>query len=146
VAVPLKAKDRVIGVIVAGNRTGKPFSERDQAMLSAVADYAVIAIVNGRFFQAMEARVQQLQHSYEAQVADHGRKDQNLQRIAQQLRAPLIQARGTLEPLVNGQNGTLTPQQADSIHAALERLAALQRLVDELPATAAAANGPKTTT
>ncbi len=146
VAVPLKAKDKVIGVIVAGNRTGRPFSERDQAMLSAVADYAVIAIVNGRFFQAMEARMQSLQQGYEAQVADNGRKDQALQRVAQQLRAPLIQARGTLEPLVNGQGGPLAPRQAESIHAALERLAALQRLVDELPATAPAPAGANKTT
>ncbi len=146
VAVPLKAKDRVIGVIVAGNRTGKPFTERDQAMLSAVADYAVIAIVNGRFFQAMEARVQALQQGYEAQVADNGRKNQTLQRVAQQLRAPLIQARGTLEPLVHGQNGILTPAQAESVYAALERLAALQRLVDELPVTAQPASGATKTT
>jgi two-component system, NtrC family, sensor kinase len=147
VAVPLKAKDKVIGVIVAGNRTGRPFTERDQAMLSAVADYAVIAIVNGRFFQAMEARLQTLQRGYEAQVADNTRKDQNLQRIAQQLRAPLIQARGTLEPLVNGQAGSLSPRQAESVHATLERLAALQRLVDDLPALVpTSAGAPKTTT
>lgn len=146
VAVPLKAKDRVIGVIVAGNRTGRPFSERDQAMLSAVADYAVIAIVNGRFFQAMEARVQALQQGYAAQAADQARKDQTLQRVAQQLRAPLIQARGTLEPLVNGQGGPLAPAQSESVHAALDRLAALQRLVDELAAAAQPGGAPKATT
>ncbi|MCC7361710.1 MAG: response regulator [Anaerolineales bacterium] len=144
VAVPLKAKERVIGVIVAGNRTGRPFSERDQAMLSAVADYAVIAIVNGRFFQAMEARVLQLQGNLEALTADAARRDQQAQALAQRLRAPLIQARSTLEPLVHGQVGALTAQQAASLHAALERLTALQQLVDELPRPSGAA--PKTTT
>ena len=144
VAVPLKAKERVIGVIVAGNRTGKPFTERDQAMLSAVADYAVIAIVNGRFFQAMEARVLQLQSNVEALTADAARHDQQVQRLAQQLRSPLIQARSTLEPLVHGQGGAITAQQAASLHAALERLTALQAIVDELPRPSGLP--PKTTT
>ena len=65
-AAPLKARDKVIGVIVAGNKTGRPFSERDQAMLTAVADYAVVGIVNAWLFQAMEARLQNLQQAYDA--------------------------------------------------------------------------------
>ena len=39
----------------------RPFAERDQAMLSAVADYASIALVNARLFQTMEARAHALQ-------------------------------------------------------------------------------------
>jgi GAF domain-containing protein len=132
VAVPLKARDKVVGVIVVGNRTGKAFTERDQAMLAAVADYAVIAIVNARLFQAMEARAHSLQQAYEAQVSANARRDEALQRTVQQLRAPVTQARLGLEAMVNGQPSGLTVQQADSIHGALDRLATLQRYLDEL--------------
>ena len=149
VAMPLKAKDRVLGVIVAGNKTGKPFTERDQAMLSAVADYAVIGIVNGRLFQAMEARVHNLQQAFDEQVKNNLRKDESLKQVAQHLRAPVLQARGTLEPLVHGQAGTLAPHQAEAIHAALERLAAMQRMVEEVsaaqPAPAATTAGAPVT-
>ena len=139
---PLKTKEKVIGVIVAGNRTGKPFSERDQAMLSAVADYAVIAIINGWLFQAMEARVQNLQRAYDDQVNTNIRKDADLARTTQQLKAPLQQVRSTLEPLIHGQAGTVTPRQAEIVHAALDRISALERQIDGLapvPATPPAA-------
>ena len=132
VAVPLKAKDKVIGVVVVGNQSGKPFGERDQAMLSAVADYAVIAIINGWLFQAMEARVHNLQRALEAQVTAKQLKEGDLSRLAQQLRAPLLQARGSLEPLVKGPDSQITPRQGEAIKAALERLGALQRQIDQL--------------
>jgi two-component system NtrC family sensor kinase len=132
VAVPLKAKEKVIGVFVAGNHSGKPFSERDQAMLSAVADYAVIAIINGWLFQAMEARVQNLQRAYDDQVNANVRKDADVERTAQQLKTPLEQIRGTLEPMVTGQMAGISGRQAEAVHAALDRITALERQIDEL--------------
>jgi len=142
VAVPLKAKEKVIGVIVAGNRTGKPFSERDQAMLSAVADYAVIAIINGWLFQAMEARVQNLQRAYDDQVNANSRKDADAARTAEQLKVPLQQVRSTLEPLIHGQSGVITPRQAEIVHAALDRISALERQIDALRAPTAPTASP----
>jgi two-component system NtrC family sensor kinase len=131
VAVPLKTKDKVIGVIVAGNKSGKPFAERDQAMLSAVADYAVIAIINGWLFQGLEGRVRDLQRANEAQVSANQLKVGDPSRLVQQLRAPLLQARSTLEPLAHGQDGPITLRQGEAVQAALERLGALQRQIDE---------------
>lgn len=141
VAVPLKARDKVLGVLVAGNKSGRPFTERDQAMLSAVADYAVIALVNGRLFQALEARAQSLQQAYDAQVAANLRQSESARRIAQHLRVPLQQARDALQPLVAAPGG-LQRHQADSVLSALDRLDALDRLVDGL-APAAPAPAPK---
>jgi hypothetical protein len=89
----------------------------------------------------MEARAYALQQAYEAQVSANARKDEALQRTAQLLRAPLVQARAGLEPLVNGQIGSLTPQQADSVHGALDRLATLQRYVEELKPAEPAGQG-----
>jgi two-component system, NtrC family, sensor kinase len=142
VAVPMKAKEKVIGVIVVGNRSGKPFSARDQAMLSAVADYAVIAIINGWLFQAMEARLQNLQHAYDDQVNTNLRKDADFERAGQQLRAPLQQMRTILEPLVHGQIAGITARQAAYVHAALDRLTALERQLDALNQTPTPAEAP----
>jgi len=129
VAVPLKARDKVLGIIAAGNKTGRPFSQRDQAMLSAVADYAVIAIVNGRLFQALENRVHSMQQAYEAELNNNARAAASLRRVVTQMRAPLRQARDHIEPLVR--SGVPHPQ-AENLLEALDRLAALERLVDEL--------------
>lgn len=143
-AVPIKAKDKVIGVLVVGNRTGRPFTERDQAMLSAVADYATISIVNARLINTMEARLQSLQLAGEEQSKAVKQKEEALQRAGTQLRAPLLQARGTLDQLVRGQLGPLSPHQAEAVHAAIERIAAMQRILDEVnpPNKIPAAGGP----
>jgi DNA-binding response OmpR family regulator len=58
---PIRVRDQPIGVICVSRKDARPFSERDQAMLEAVADYASISLVNARLFQALEARARKLQ-------------------------------------------------------------------------------------
>ena len=54
--VPLKVKDRVIGVLGVANKIkDAPFTKRDQQLLAALADYAAIAIENARLFASTEA-------------------------------------------------------------------------------------------
>lgn len=55
--LPLRMPDRgVIGVLGVINRVEEQsFSERDVFLLSALADYAAIAIANARLFEALEA-------------------------------------------------------------------------------------------
>jgi two-component system NtrC family sensor kinase len=58
---PIRVRDQAIGVICVARQESRPFSEREQAMLEAVADYASISLVNARLFQALEARARHLQ-------------------------------------------------------------------------------------
>ena len=67
---PIKVREQSIGVIAVSRKESRPFTERDQAMLEAVADYASISLVNARLFQALEARAQRLQ-----QVIDEAHMD-----------------------------------------------------------------------
>jgi two-component system NtrC family sensor kinase len=62
---PIKVRDQPIGVISVARVEQRPFSERNQAMLEAVADYASISLVNARLFQALETRAQRLQRVIE---------------------------------------------------------------------------------
>jgi signal transduction histidine kinase len=51
-AVPMKVKDRVIGVVEAVNRIGDaPFSDEDIDMLTVLSAQAAVAIENSRLFQ-----------------------------------------------------------------------------------------------
>jgi len=59
--VPLKVRGKVIGVLGITTPTSKEgFSENDEYLLSALADYAAIAIDNARLYEAMEARTRRL--------------------------------------------------------------------------------------
>ncbi len=52
VAVPLKARDRVVGVLVADNRfTGKPISREEVRLLTLCANQAGLAIENSRLYE-----------------------------------------------------------------------------------------------
>ena len=53
--VPLKAKDRVIGVLTVDNRVSfKDFTRNDLFSLSLLSDYAAVAIENARLFSEIE--------------------------------------------------------------------------------------------
>jgi signal transduction histidine kinase len=53
--VPLKLGGTTFGVLSAAHRDrGKQFSERDERILTAVADFASIAIVNARLFEQLD--------------------------------------------------------------------------------------------
>lgn len=58
---PIMVRGKAIGVLSVARKREQPFVERDQAMLSAVADYASISLVNARLFEELEARAERLQ-------------------------------------------------------------------------------------
>jgi two-component system NtrC family sensor kinase len=63
--VPIKVRDEAVGVLNVARRDARMFTERNQAMLEAVADYASISLVNARLFQALEARAARLARKVE---------------------------------------------------------------------------------
>ena len=67
--VPMRIQNRVIGVLGVDNRTSaQPFSEQHLTLVSALADYAAIAIENARLFEDTEVE----RHKLEAIVTHIG--------------------------------------------------------------------------
>lgn len=83
---PIKVRDQAIGVISVARQEHRPFSERSQAMLEAVADYASISLVNARLFQALEDRARRLQKAVEDSQAGAPASSELLGRIDRRLR------------------------------------------------------------
>lgn len=60
--VPLKVRDQTFGVLgVANKLKSDPFNQRDTQLMSALADYAAIAIQNARLFSSTEAERSKLE-------------------------------------------------------------------------------------
>lgn len=57
---PLKRGEKVIGVLFAANRTARPFSDPEVALLVSLADHAAIAIENATLFQEVQRAVDDL--------------------------------------------------------------------------------------
>lgn len=68
--VPIKVRDRPVGVLNVARRDSRMFTDRNQAMLEAVADYASISLVNARLFQALETRAKRLEREMEQSQSD----------------------------------------------------------------------------
>jgi signal transduction histidine kinase/CheY-like chemotaxis protein len=100
VAVPLKARDMVIGVLYVYSRAPERFHEEDRQLLSALADQAAIAIENAKLYQQvrqhaeeLEARVRQRTQELEEanrQLESASRhKSEFLANMSHELRTPM---------------------------------------------------------
>ncbi len=61
IIVPIKVQRQVMGILVVMRKHAQPFTESEQHLLEAAADYASISLVNARLFRAIEARAQALE-------------------------------------------------------------------------------------
>ncbi|MGH7267909.1 MAG: GAF domain-containing protein, partial [Candidatus Rokuibacteriota bacterium] len=66
--VPIVHQDAVIGALWVTNRTRRPFSDRDEAFLTGLADHAVVAIVNARAHAERERALKELRTSQDRLV------------------------------------------------------------------------------
>jgi GAF domain-containing protein len=68
--VPLQVRGKVIGVLGVDNISAQEgFTENDEYLLSALADYAAIAIDNSNLYELMEQRAHEITHLFESQQA-----------------------------------------------------------------------------
>jgi len=71
VNVPLKAKDEAIGVLGVNNKVfSRPFTENDVHLLSALADYATIAIVNAQLYEETKRWSEELERKVEERTRE----------------------------------------------------------------------------
>jgi two-component system NtrC family sensor kinase len=115
---PIRVRDKPIGTIAVARESERGFSEREQAMLEAVADYASISLVNVRLFQALEARAHRLQQVVDQVNAGHLVDEDWLARMKRSLRA----ARGEIARLSQASGEPATPDALQVVHADLEAL------------------------
>ena len=66
-AVPLRAKGRIIGALYLGDASGRVFSPAEAALLEAIADQAALALENARLFSLEAARRAQIATLAEAE-------------------------------------------------------------------------------
>jgi GAF domain-containing protein len=74
-AVPLRAKDRIIGTLSLGDVSGRIFEEAEVALLQAFGDQAALALENARLYAQNWRQVEELSVLYELSRAVTGQLD-----------------------------------------------------------------------
>ncbi|MER7502003.1 GAF domain-containing protein [Nonomuraea pusilla] len=69
--VPLRLGQRVIGVLLAANRSARPFHQEEVSLLASLAAHAAIAIDNARLLQETRNALEELSHAHRTARA-HG--------------------------------------------------------------------------
>jgi K+-sensing histidine kinase KdpD len=96
-----------------------------------VADYASVALVNARLFQALEERAHSLQKAYDDVMRGAQQRDALLQKLGRDLSGPLQKTRDNLEILARGAAGHVTPTQMELLRSALDQVEAMRKLFPE---------------
>jgi signal transduction histidine kinase len=105
--VPLVRDGVAIGVIVLFNRTVKPFTQKQMALVTTFADQALIAIENTRLFEEVQARTRELARTVEELEIASQHKSQFVANMSHELRTPLAAVLGYAELLQEGIYGAL---------------------------------------
>lgn len=94
-AVPIVLEGMVEGVLGVDNRTPRPFTDRDQRLLTSLADQAALALGNARLFSREQSS------RAEAEKANRA-KDDFLALLSHELRTPLAAVVGWVGVLRSG--------------------------------------------
>ncbi len=131
--VPVKSQKKVIGLLIAVRKAPKAFGRSEQTLMEAVADYASIALINGRLFSALERRAQRLQKVVEEVKKAEKSKADILRSVSHEVRNPLTSAKESLDEIAKRKQGQLADEQWGVIQNVQEKL---QNALDMIQAIA----------
>lgn len=131
--VPMVVAQRAIGILWVGNRSQQEFVERQKELLTALADYAAIAVVNVRLFQMLDQRarrmeqvIAQLQEQQSAATSAAGGME-----LAQQMVDPLQSFRYDLS-LLRSDQGVFNAQQEASLDVMDRKVGEMLQTLDTI--------------
>ena len=142
-AVPLKGRGRVIGVLNVQSRVPHKFGEEDRQLLSALADQAAIAIENARLYEQVrrhaddleakvEARTRELQAANQQLEAASRHKSEFLANMSHELRTPLNAIIGFTRLVMRRSKDVLAERQYENLDKILISADHLLELINDI--------------
>jgi signal transduction histidine kinase len=120
-------------VLSVDNRTSaRTFSQNDLERLSALANYAAIALQNARLHEALKEQAAQTEAAYAELKKLSQLKIQFVQNVSHELRAPLTFIKGYIDLLREGVFGEVKPEQGEPLDIIAKRTEQITFLVNDM--------------
>ncbi len=131
-AIPLKGRGGVEGVMELYRDKSRQFTEVEYAVVEPFAAHAAIAIENAKLREELRGNFDSVQKAYE-DIKDLDRmKDSLVDTISHELRTPLTTVMGYLEMMHAGLYGDITPKMDTKINGMLEQVKRINLLVSTM--------------
>lgn len=140
--VPLWQRQQIVGYICFGEHRTSTYSQQDIRVIETIADGLIIAVqnalsveevrsLNANLEQRVESATKELRASNaQLQKLDEA-KDEFISMASHQLRTPLTSIKGYLSMLMEGDVGTITPQQKHVLREAFISSERMVRLIGD---------------
>lgn len=129
VHIPMEVNAEVIGLISANRVVEDPGTRQ---LLTALARFAGAAIHKSQLFAQARKQAVELMEAYDALHQMDRERDEFIQNITHDLRAPLTFVRGYAELLSEGTLGDVTEEQREALEIIQERTDAVSQLVNDI--------------
>jgi two-component system, NtrC family, sensor kinase len=128
--MPVKIKNDVVGLLVVVRKAPQPFSNSNQALLEAVADYASISMMNLRLFRALEERARAMQAAAETAQSNVRVKDEAMRSLNDGLGEQAEILMSNLKLLVNEGNRNFNTEQNRLLRTVMESAQNIKSTLD----------------
>ena len=143
IAVPLKVKDRILGLIIVGRVSDDPLSEADREVMLTFANQLAVGIDNARAYREIEElnlgleskvrqRTAELEDANERLRELDNLKSQFLAHVSHELRTPLTSIQGFADNLLDELGGPLTAKQEQNLKRITANTGRLHRMIANL--------------
>ncbi|MCU0852990.1 MAG: GAF domain-containing sensor histidine kinase [Thermoplasmata archaeon] len=131
-AIPLKGKHGVEGVLELYRDKSRKFTSVEYAVAEPFATHAAIALENARLREELKNNLSSVQKAYEDMKDLDKMKDSLVDTISHELRTPLTTILGYIEMANAGMYGDVTPKMKEKFSAILEQVNRINALTSAM--------------